>query len=60
MLFLMNVCRFLIMHVRLVLEGGIANLQYMVWRGLHVCVVCVLWCLLRCRHLPVSWPCHFP
>ena len=27
----MNVCRFLIMHVRLVLEGGLANLHGMVW-----------------------------
>ena len=27
----MNVCRFLIMHVRLVLEGGFANLYGMVW-----------------------------
>ena len=27
----MNVCRFLIMPVRLVLEGGLANLYGMVW-----------------------------
>ena len=27
----MNICRFLIMHVRLLLEGGLANLYGMVW-----------------------------
>ena len=39
---LMNVCRFLIMHVRLVLEGGLTNLYGMVWatcmRGMSVVV----------------------
>ena len=46
----MDVCRFLTMHVRLVLEGGLANLYGMVC-GLRVSTVWVSWCLLHYNEL---------
>ena len=53
-----NVCRFVIMHVKLVFEGGLANLHGMVWATcMHGIVV---WCLLWCCQLLVSQPCCSP
>ena len=54
----MNACKFIIMHVRLVFEGGLANLYDMVWTTcMHGTRV---WCLLWCSQLLVNQPCCPP